>query len=100
MKTQTQAESTARPWQSNGEMIFHQRNAGGRKTYVGVISFDVPAITAKANASLIVQAVNQFDALNAVAEIAMRIDNGELSARDSIEMAKALSTLETLRNNH
>ena len=90
-------QATARPWQSNGEMIFHQRNAGGRKTYVGVISFDVPAITAKANASLIVQAVNQFDALNAVAIAADAVYKGSFSQDDKRKLIEALSTLATLK---
>lgn len=98
MKTQ----ATARPWSINQLSIFSED--GSCVCRIAGASDDEQS---KADAALIVQAVNQFDALNAVAEIAEKfckttyvLGMGDTVDKQRADLYKALSTLETLRNNH
>ena len=104
MTTQTkpQATATPRPWRvaNGGCIIFRQQNPGGRKTYIADASQDPGINACIANAALIVEAVNQHEALiYALQTISDAGVKGPLAIADFYSiMEVAKDALESVRN--
>ena len=110
MKTpQNTTKATARPWYRgvNGGRVIQILQVDPKTDEAcGLIAEVNKGISrdcngqsdeADANAALIVQAVNQFDALNAVAVAADAVYKGSFSQDDKRKLIQALSTLATLK---
>lgn len=115
---QNTTQATARPWRIEDFALAgcNIKSCEGTPRTIAKMQRDYPHLVSReeneANASLIVQAVNQFDALNAVAEAAkIALDKMEITYDASIQgsaawkqlplpiglLKSALSTLATLK---
>jgi len=107
MSNKTQTNATARPWihataglnmTKNYSQPYAIAEAGYANLIAGVFG-DVKGgeEAAKANAALIVRAVNEYDALCKVAETAEEFWNEPRVSRDGDKLEKALAELTAIR---